>query len=355
MRARRPTGSDRRPFPRTMATVEEAVRDMRELRASGRRATSPSAWAVEIRCSGRPSPTYPERFPPVISIRCFPPSGTPGLRHRPKCAHQRTGISQRYARPVKISTGPLSQHAPDAVIPVETAIAMVKEMGGNALKLFPIHGLQCREELLAVAKACAKEHFILEPTGGIRLENFEELMRLLLDIGVPKIIPHVYSSIIDPATNQTRVDDVKEHVTHHPPPVVIQVHPLSLDKRCTRSGKADLPSALLFHLQMTKRNISSMLKGCSRGFFLLFQICCAAASRSGGGSSAVLRSCIFCGPPTFAALPPRGRSSCLRSSSVPPSDKKTPGYRKQYRAHPTSSSNWVNSIYHIHCGESVLR
>lgn len=35
-------------------------------------------------------------------------------------------------------------------------------------------------------------------------------MHLLLDTGVPKIIPHVYSSIIDPATNQTRVDDVKE-------------------------------------------------------------------------------------------------------------------------------------------------
>lgn len=35
-------------------------------------------------------------------------------------------------------------------------------------------------------------------------------MRLLLGIGVEKIIPHVYSSIIDPATNQTRVDDVKE-------------------------------------------------------------------------------------------------------------------------------------------------
>ena len=35
--------------------------------------------------------------------------------------------------------------------------------------------------------------------------------------------------------------------------------------------------------------------------------------------------------------------------------KKRPVIANNNRAHPTSSSNWVNSIYHIHCGESVLR
>ncbi len=35
--------------------------------------------------------------------------------------------------------------------------------------------------------------------------------------------------------------------------------------------------------------------------------------------------------------------------------KKHPVIANNNRAHPTSSSNWVNSIYHIHCGESVLR
>ena len=192
------------------ATVEEAVRDMKSYgeRTEGNISVglgggNPMQWKAVADISRALSAShFNQVFSAVGYTRAcvidpnahinalVSPSGTPGL--------------------VKISTGPLSQHAPDAVIPVETAIAMVKEMGGNALKLFPIHGLQCREELLAVAKACAKEHFILEPTGGIRLENFEELMRLLLDTGVPKIIPHVYSSIIDPATNQTRVNDVKE-------------------------------------------------------------------------------------------------------------------------------------------------
>ena len=99
------------------------------------------------------------------------PSGTPGL--------------------VKISTGPMSKDcAEPALVPVDTCIAMVKEMGGNSLKFFP-------------------QNFILEPTGGITLDNFEEIMHIILDAGVEKVIPHVYSSIIDKATGCTRIEDVK--------------------------------------------------------------------------------------------------------------------------------------------------
>lgn len=110
---------------------------------------------------------------------------------------------------VKVSTGPLSNQCPNAIIPVETAIEMIKEMGGNSLKFFPMGGLKCKDELIAVAKACADHDFILEPTGGIDLENFQEIVKLILDAGVKKIIPHVYTSIIDSATGCTRVEDVK--------------------------------------------------------------------------------------------------------------------------------------------------
>ncbi len=112
---------------------------------------------------------------------------------------------------VKVSTGPLSKDAAvPALVPVRTAISMVKEMGGNSLKFFPMGGLKAKAELAAVATACAEEDFILEPTGGIDLGNFEEIMRIILEAGVPKVIPHVYSSIIDKATGQTRPEDVKE-------------------------------------------------------------------------------------------------------------------------------------------------
>lgn len=119
------------------------------------------------------------------------PSGTPGL--------------------VKISTGPISKDcAEPALIPVETAIAMIKEMGGNSIKFFPMGGLDCVDELKVVAKACADHDFILEPTGGIDMENFREIMQIILDAGVKQVIPHVYSSIIDKATGNTNIDRIKE-------------------------------------------------------------------------------------------------------------------------------------------------
>ena len=40
-------------------------------------------------------------------------------------------------------------------------------------------GLDCREEYQAVAEACAKHDFWLEPTGGIDLENYESSARLV--------------------------------------------------------------------------------------------------------------------------------------------------------------------------------
>lgn len=51
---------------------------------------------------------------------------------------------------VKISTGPLSSQTPDGIVPVETAIALLKDMG-SSIKYFPMGGLKCREEYIAVA------------------------------------------------------------------------------------------------------------------------------------------------------------------------------------------------------------
>lgn len=110
---------------------------------------------------------------------------------------------------VKISTGPLSKECEPAVVPVDTAIAMIKEMGGNSVKYFPMGGLKCKDELKEVAKACAKNHFVLEPTGGIDLDNFREILQIILDAGVEKVIPHVYSSVVDKTSGDTRCEDVK--------------------------------------------------------------------------------------------------------------------------------------------------
>ena len=110
---------------------------------------------------------------------------------------------------VKINTGPLSSASADAIVPVETAIALLKDMGGSSVKYFPMGGLKTRDEFAAVARACAEQDFWLEPTGGIDLENFEPIMEIALAAGVTKIIPHIYSSIIDSASGNTRPEDVK--------------------------------------------------------------------------------------------------------------------------------------------------
>ena len=111
---------------------------------------------------------------------------------------------------VNIATGPLSSKAPEAIIPIETAIKLLKDMGGSSIKYFPMGGLKHRDEFIAVAEACARHDFWLEPTGGIDLENYGEILQIALDAGVSKIIPHIYSSIIDKASGNTRPADVRQ-------------------------------------------------------------------------------------------------------------------------------------------------
>ncbi|MBU5672283.1 2-dehydro-3-deoxy-phosphogluconate aldolase [Paenibacillus brevis] len=111
---------------------------------------------------------------------------------------------------VNISTGPISAANGDhAIVPVKAAIALVKDMGGNALKYYPMKGLACEDEYREVAKACAEEGLALEPTGGIDLDNFEPIVKIALEAGVEKVIPHVYSSIIDSDSGNTRPEDVR--------------------------------------------------------------------------------------------------------------------------------------------------
>lgn len=112
---------------------------------------------------------------------------------------------------VNISTGPISAaQSEQAIVPIKTAIALVQDMGGNALKYFPMKGLSTEDEFRAVAQACGEAGFALEPTGGIDKENFEAIVRIALEANVPQIIPHVYSSIIDKESGDTNIEDVKE-------------------------------------------------------------------------------------------------------------------------------------------------
>lgn len=189
--------------------VESAVTDMREYAALienalslGLGAGDPNQSAMVSEISRQVQPQHVNQvFTGVATSRALlgqnetvvnglvSPTGTVGL--------------------VKISTGPLSANAADGLVPVETAIALLKDMGGSSIKYFPMDGLKYRAEFEAVAKACAKHDFWLEPTGGISLENYEEILRIALEAGVSKIIPHIYSSIIDKDSGNTRPEEVR--------------------------------------------------------------------------------------------------------------------------------------------------
>ena len=190
--------------------VESAVADMRDYAALihnalsvGLGAGDPNQSAMVSEISRQVQPQHVNQvFTGVATSRALlgqsetvvnglvSPTGTPGL--------------------VKISTGPLSSKVADGIVPVETAIALLKDMGGSSIKYFPMGGLKCRDEFNAVAEACARHDFWLEPTGGIDLENYAEILQIALDAGVSKIIPHIYSSIIDKVSGNTRPDDVRQ-------------------------------------------------------------------------------------------------------------------------------------------------
>src|SRR5699024_2826309 len=111
---------------------------------------------------------------------------------------------------VNVATGPLSSNSPAANVPIEPAIALIREMGGAASMFFPLVGLHSEAAYRKIEEGCAAEGMAIEPTGGIDVHNFEKIVTIALEVGVKQIIPHVYSSIIDKATGETQLRDVEQ-------------------------------------------------------------------------------------------------------------------------------------------------
>lgn len=119
------------------------------------------------------------------------PTGTPGM--------------------VQISTGAVSDSHKKGIVDVETAVCMMRDLDLPSVKFFNIHGTKYLDDLKAMAEACVKFGVpILEPTGGIDPENIVPVVKTCMDAGVERIIPHVYSSIVDKETGRTRPDQVKQ-------------------------------------------------------------------------------------------------------------------------------------------------
>lgn len=82
-------------------------------------------------------------------------------------------------------------------------------MGAHAAKFFPMGGEKSLPELYALATTAARHGMtLIEPTGGISLDNFGIILQTARKQACRAIMPHVYSSIIDPQTGNTRPEDI---------------------------------------------------------------------------------------------------------------------------------------------------
>lgn len=110
---------------------------------------------------------------------------------------------------VMVSTGERSAKQQPVMADCDSAVAMMLDMGAHAAKFFPMGGEKSLAELRALAESAVRQGMtMIEPTGGIDLENFSIILETCLRAGVAKVMPHIYSSIIDKQSGRTRPEDV---------------------------------------------------------------------------------------------------------------------------------------------------
>lgn len=104
-----------------------------------------------------------------------------------------------------ISTGVSSSQGTPARVSCEAAVRMMQDMGAHAAKFFPMGGEKSLPELYALATTAARHGMtLIEPTGGISLDNFGIILQTCLEAGVPRVMPHVLQLDYRSATGNTR-------------------------------------------------------------------------------------------------------------------------------------------------------
>ncbi len=111
---------------------------------------------------------------------------------------------------VNIATGPFSSMHQVACIDTEIALMLMKDAGVKSIKFFHMQGIKHIDELRDLAeKATSIGIPVIEPTGGITVDNFSEIVKVCLDAGIEKVIPHVYTSIVDKMSGETNIKDIE--------------------------------------------------------------------------------------------------------------------------------------------------
>ncbi|MDO3409779.1 KDGP aldolase [Saccharibacillus sp. CPCC 101409] len=200
------------------ATNDEAAGRVRELQQAGIPVSvglgggDPAMWSrvVDVAAQTRPehvNQVFPAAGYTLGALRAagsghtlvnalVTPSGTPGR--------------------VRIATGPQSG-AYREDLTCDAAAAMLAELGVHSVKLYPIDGTDRLDEVAEMVKASVRQGIALfEPTGGIDARSIGRIVEVCAEHGAQTIVPHIYTSIIDPATGLTRISDIEELIAALP-------------------------------------------------------------------------------------------------------------------------------------------
>ncbi|MDR6866227.1 2-dehydro-3-deoxy-phosphogluconate aldolase [Microbacterium resistens] len=102
---------------------------------------------------------------------------------------------------VVIGTGIHSEKLRPHPLPVELAVALLKDIGVDSVKFFPMSGLTRLDDYAALVDAAAPAGFMVEATGGLTPENLGAVLRVSIGGGAQRIMPHLYSSVKVPGTD----------------------------------------------------------------------------------------------------------------------------------------------------------
>lgn len=192
-------------YPTVEACVADVKAYMKKLTnvSVGLGAGDPKQWKMVAEVAAQTDPGHANEVY-TGAMYCQGALDAAGCTHTlVNCLMSPTGIPGK----VKISTGPVSSQGADLIVDVDTAMAMMKDVGLSSIKFYDIHGTAHLEELKAVAAAAVKAGIpVMEPTGGLSPDNVKEVVKICLDAGCERVIPHIYTSIIDKATGLTKVD-----------------------------------------------------------------------------------------------------------------------------------------------------
>jgi len=195
---------------KNFSTNEEANQRVREYKANGILASvglgagDPAMWK---RVADVSADTRPYHINQV-----FPAAGyTLGRLYENKNSFIVNSLIEPASEPGKvyISTGEFSSDKKE-MVSCELAARLMKDIGLNSVKFYPIEGANKLEHVRQMAKAAVKAGIgIFEPTGGIDMENVHEIVKVCLNEGIGMVIPHLYTSLVDKISGETKPEYIE--------------------------------------------------------------------------------------------------------------------------------------------------